>query len=490
MSTASLIRPAATTAVPISGRELAVAFRAVCSGDVLTRDDASFPAAAFGIDPSGAQPEVVVIAAVAGDVAATVRLANRAGRRVVMQAAGGLSGPAAAAGSPIVLIVTRLLAKVRIDPSSRTARVGAGASWRQVQQAAAEFGLTAVSGPVPGTGALGDHRGERRVGAGAGFSPDHIHRLEVVTPRGVQIVLERHDRPDRLPRAAAPPTGVRSGHLDDDRTDPDRSGVRGRDLVRRRRCAHRAAPLAKPDHGPAVGRDDDDRQALAAGLRPAAEPVAGPQRRARAVHAGRRPGGRRTPLPAAAPRRTRCPDARGRTDPEGSQRPGTISRRESVAREDLAQLGQGRPHLLRRLRMACSARPTARRPVRSQLSAGRFKVPSALSGVSLNVTPSAITKPKAPVGSVISTATLTVLPSRISTGSSQPAEHVRRDLQQQFQGFRRQYGGRIERHRDIPGVQGELVQPEAGSGRHVDRSRQEPEIDLLVLSGSASSRPS
>ena len=195
MSTASLIRPAATTAVPISDRELAVAFRAECRGDVLTRDDASFPAAAFGIDPSGAQPEVVVIAAVAGDVAATVRLANRAGRRVVMQAAGGLTGPAAAVGSPIVLIVTRLLAKVRIEPSSRTARVGAGASWRQVQQAAAEFGLTAVSGPVPGTGALGDHRGERRVGAGAGFSPDHIHRLEVVTPRGVQIVLERTTDP-------------------------------------------------------------------------------------------------------------------------------------------------------------------------------------------------------------------------------------------------------------------------------------------------------
>ena len=212
MSTASLTRPAATTAVPISGRELAVAFRAECSGDVLTRDDASFPAAAFGIDPSGAQPEVVVIAAVAGDVAATVRLANRAGRRVVMQAAGGLTGPAAAVGSPIVLIVTRLLAKVRIEPSSRTARVGAGASWRQVQQAAAEFGLTAVSGPVPGTGALGDHRGERRVGAAAGFSPDHIHRLEVVTPRGVADRSRAHDRPDRLPRAAAPPTGVRSGH--------------------------------------------------------------------------------------------------------------------------------------------------------------------------------------------------------------------------------------------------------------------------------------
>jgi hypothetical protein len=33
------------------------------------------------------------------------------------------------------------------------------------------------------------------VGAGAGFSPDHIHRLEVVTPRGGQIVLERTTDP-------------------------------------------------------------------------------------------------------------------------------------------------------------------------------------------------------------------------------------------------------------------------------------------------------
>jgi FAD/FMN-containing dehydrogenase len=195
MSTASLIRPTAATAGPIGTGELALAFRAECSGDVLTGDDTSFPAATFGIDPSGTQPEIVVIAADAGDVAATVRLANRAGRRVVVQTAGSLSGPASAAGSPIVLIVTRLLAQVRIDPAGRTARVGVGASWRQVQQAAAKFGLSAVSGPASGTGALGYQRGERRDGAGAGYSPDHIHRLEVVTPQGAQIVLDQSTDP-------------------------------------------------------------------------------------------------------------------------------------------------------------------------------------------------------------------------------------------------------------------------------------------------------
>ena len=135
-------------APPLSSADLEVALTAAVRGDVVTPDDPGYPAACFGYVSVGeSAPEIVVIAAAAEDVAATVRLAARSGRRVAVQGTGH-SAPTSGAGT--ILVVTRLLARVSIDPAARTARLGAGSSWRQVLAAARPFGLVPVPSPVGG----------------------------------------------------------------------------------------------------------------------------------------------------------------------------------------------------------------------------------------------------------------------------------------------------------------------------------------------------
>jgi FAD/FMN-containing dehydrogenase len=173
-----------TTQSPLTVNDLVAALRAVVRGDVVTPDDASFPAAAFGVEASAAsRPGVVVIAAHAGDVVAVVRAATRAGRRVVVQATGNA---AVSAGPNDILLVTRLLARVRIDPLERTATVGAGSTWRQVLAAAESFGLVPVSSAA-------DSEPIARTFA---FAADHLRSVEVVTVQGDLVTLDVRQDPD------------------------------------------------------------------------------------------------------------------------------------------------------------------------------------------------------------------------------------------------------------------------------------------------------
>ena len=129
------------TASPLSATNVAETLRASIHGDVVTPDEPSFAAATFGM-PAELEPEMVVIAADAADVAVTVRLANRTARRIAVQtSARQPQAHSSGAGLRTILLVTRLLAAVSIDPTQRTATVGAGSSWRQVIDAAEPFGL-------------------------------------------------------------------------------------------------------------------------------------------------------------------------------------------------------------------------------------------------------------------------------------------------------------------------------------------------------------
>ncbi len=169
------------TAGPLSTIELAAAMSASIRGDVVTADEPSFPAATFGV--MGAAPELVVVAADATDVARTVALAGRTGRRVVAQTVGR---PTTVTAERTVLLVTRLLARVRVDAERRTATVGIGASWRQVLQAAEPFGLTALS-------AAADALAPRATVFA--FAADRIRSFEVVTATGANRVVGP-DSPD------------------------------------------------------------------------------------------------------------------------------------------------------------------------------------------------------------------------------------------------------------------------------------------------------
>lgn len=158
------------TAGPLSTTDLAATVRASVHGDVVTPDEPSFAGATFGV--TGVTPELVVVAADADDVGRVAALAARAGRRVVAQITGRST---VVATERTVLVVTRLLATVRIDADRRTATVGIGASWRQVLDAAEPFGLTALSAAADVAA---------RAPRSFAFAADRIRSFEVVTTTG------------------------------------------------------------------------------------------------------------------------------------------------------------------------------------------------------------------------------------------------------------------------------------------------------------------
>ncbi|WP_037888903.1 FAD-binding oxidoreductase [Streptomyces viridochromogenes] len=129
------------------------------------------------------RPDIVVPAGSAADVAAAVRYAAERGLPVGVQATGhGLPGPTEGG----VLVTTRRMDRVTVDPEARTARVQAGVRWGQVVAAAEPYGLAPLNGSSPSVGAvsytLGGGLGilARRFG----YAADHVRSLDVVTADG------------------------------------------------------------------------------------------------------------------------------------------------------------------------------------------------------------------------------------------------------------------------------------------------------------------
>ncbi|MEU6642209.1 FAD-binding oxidoreductase [Saccharomonospora sp. NPDC046836] len=149
-----------------------------------------------GFQRSGAhRPTVIAGATGEDDVRAAVEYATTRGQQVTVQAGGhGLNRPLDGG----VLISTRRMAGVRVDPSARTAWVEAGASWQQVIDAAAPHGLAPLSGSAPGVGAVSYTLGggigllSRRYG----FAADHVRSLQVVTADGRLRQVTPHSEPD------------------------------------------------------------------------------------------------------------------------------------------------------------------------------------------------------------------------------------------------------------------------------------------------------
>lgn len=140
------------------------------------------------------RPGRVVEARTADDVREAVAYAAERGLRVTAHATGhGLAG--AIEGG--VLVATRALDSVTVDPVARTARIGAGATWGAVAAAAAPHGLAPLNGSSPSVGAV-----SYTLGGGLGilarefgYAADRVRALEVVTADGVL----RRVTPEREP---------------------------------------------------------------------------------------------------------------------------------------------------------------------------------------------------------------------------------------------------------------------------------------------------
>ena len=129
------------------------------------------------------RPAVVFAAASAEDVIAAVRYAAEHGLPTGVQATGhGL--PGAATGG--VLVTTKRMDRVTVDPGARTARVQAGVRWGQVVAAAEPYGLAPLNGSAPSVGAVSYtlSGGLSILAREFGYAADHVRSLDLVTADG------------------------------------------------------------------------------------------------------------------------------------------------------------------------------------------------------------------------------------------------------------------------------------------------------------------
>lgn len=192
MTTAAMTTTTTTTSLTTTLAGL----RAEVAGPVLTPDDPGYAAetATFNLAVTH-RPAVVVGATCVDDVAAAVRWATRHRLPVAVQATGhgavhGVEGA--------LMVTTGRMATVEVDASTRTARVGAGARWADVLEAAEPHGLTGVAGSSSQVGVVGYSLGGGMgpLGRAHGYGADRVLSLEIVTADGTVRHVDADHEPD------------------------------------------------------------------------------------------------------------------------------------------------------------------------------------------------------------------------------------------------------------------------------------------------------
>ncbi|PWW21943.1 FAD/FMN-containing dehydrogenase [Geodermatophilus normandii] len=140
-------------------------------------------------------PAVAVGATCAADVAAAVSFATAQGLPVAVQATG--HGPVRNADGALV-VTTRRMQGVGVDPVRRTARVEAGVKWQKVVAAAAEHGLIGLCGSSSDVGVVGYTLGGGMgsLGRRHGFAADAVVSVEMVTADGVLRTVRADTEPE------------------------------------------------------------------------------------------------------------------------------------------------------------------------------------------------------------------------------------------------------------------------------------------------------
>ena len=154
------------------------------SGPVALPDSPEFEAETFAFNVATVhRPDVVLGAADARDVAAAVKWAAEHRLPVSVQSTGHGADSAIDGG---LLINTRRLQDLTIDPVERTARVGAGVKWRTLLEASVPQGLLGLHGSSTDVGVVGYTVGGGLpvLGRAHGFAADHVRSMEVVTADG------------------------------------------------------------------------------------------------------------------------------------------------------------------------------------------------------------------------------------------------------------------------------------------------------------------
>jgi FAD/FMN-containing dehydrogenase len=143
------------------------------------------------------RPEVIARCATPGDVRDALALARGDGLDVAVRAGGhSVSGLSTNDGGLVVDV--RPMKQIEVDPAARTARVGAGVTWGELDRATQEHGLATTGGRVSTTGVAGF-----TLGGGSGWlersyglACDNLVAVDLVTADGREVTASEGEHPD------------------------------------------------------------------------------------------------------------------------------------------------------------------------------------------------------------------------------------------------------------------------------------------------------
>jgi hypothetical protein len=174
------------------------ALRSRLFGDVYGPDDEGWDEARRAWNLAVDQrPAAVALPITDADVVEVVNFAREQGLRVAPQTTGH-GASAITTLENTILLSTRRMRGVRIDPKAQRARVRAGAIWQDVTAPASAYGLAPLAGSAHDVGVVG-----YTLGGGLswlarehGFACDSVTAIELVTADGAFIRTDEHNDPE------------------------------------------------------------------------------------------------------------------------------------------------------------------------------------------------------------------------------------------------------------------------------------------------------
>jgi FAD/FMN-containing dehydrogenase len=173
--------------------------RASLSGEVVAPSDPGYDAArAIFNSMIDVRPAALARPKDAAEVAQALRVARTAGVPVSVRGGGhGVAGSSLCEGVVIDLAGMR---QVTVDPAARTATIGGGGTWADLDTATQEYQLATPGGRVThtGIGGLTLGGGQGWLSPKHGLSCDNLRSAEVVTADGRIVTASEDDNPELL----------------------------------------------------------------------------------------------------------------------------------------------------------------------------------------------------------------------------------------------------------------------------------------------------
>ncbi len=167
-------------------------------GEVITPGDVGYEdARAVHNAMHDRRPAAIVRCVDAADVIAVVHAAREGGIDLAVRG-GGHSVPGFGTCDGGLVIDLSAMRHVRVDPVARTARVGGGAVWGDLDHATHPFGLATTGGIISttGVGGLTLGGGIGYLARGAGLSLDNLVSADVVTADGRLLAASEYQNAD------------------------------------------------------------------------------------------------------------------------------------------------------------------------------------------------------------------------------------------------------------------------------------------------------